>query len=331
MGITLSKSAVGGDSTTFWKQLVTASEAREKYLKDGTIKEDSNEDELAFRVLLDETVCFDMIHNFANDQQKSKLKAWKALQQRYSNSGLMVLTPPRCSFFGTLSCTSNAQIGAISEDNGPTGGQADTTHDLASELEFSFDELYEELFLEFKKSAEYENMCAYLAARNQAKSADFDYFKKLGSGAFGLVVSCRKRSTGAIYAMKIQPKAALLHNNRNNRSAVMLEMLASTGCPSPFICQAAYAFQTTKLVFLALPLYARGDLRYALMIEPTGHFSQMRAQVYAAELATVLIFLHDHGLIHRDLKPENVFIDDMGHLVLGDLGSVAGRSKIPYQ
>jgi serine/threonine protein kinase len=36
------------------------------------------------------------------------------------------------------------------------------------------------------------------------------------------------------------------------------------------------------------------------------------------------MFFHDHGLIHRDLKPENVFIDGTGHLVVGDLGSVAG-------
>jgi hypothetical protein len=295
-------------SPIIWKRHTTVAEAKAKYVNEGTIREDCTQDELEFRVLLDDSFCIDMMYDFANPQQRSQLQAWKALHQ---------MSTPATShcFFGVLSCSSMmAQSVAIEGDI-----------ERARELQFIFDELFEELLFEFQKSQHYSKMRDYLAALNRVSPADFDFFGKLGSGAFGLVVSCRKRSTGAVYAMKIQPKAAVLHNNRQNHCDVMLEMLACTGCPSPFVCQAAYAFQTPKLVFLALPLYTGGDLRRALTIEPTGHFSHVRTQLYAVELAIVLMFFHDHGLIHRDLKPENVFIDGTGHLVVGDLGSVAGN------
>ena len=35
---------------------------------------------------------------------------------------------------------------------------------------------------------------------------------------------------------------------------------------------------------------------------------------YAAEILTVLKYLHDHSTIHRDLKPENILIADDWHL-----------------
>jgi serine/threonine protein kinase len=40
-----------------------------------------------------------------------------------------------------------------------------------------------------------------------------------------------------------------------------------------------------------------------------------------------LEYLHSVGVSHRDIKPENIFVNDLGHLKLGDLGS-AGVSKL---
>lgn len=50
-------------------------------------------------------------------------------------------------------------------------------------------------------------------------------------------------------------------------------------------------------------------------------------QFIVAEIVLALEYLHSVGVSHRDLKPENIFVDEKGHLKLGDLGS-AGVSKL---
>jgi serine/threonine protein kinase len=45
---------------------------------------------------------------------------------------------------------------------------------------------------------------------NHVKLDDFEYCRKLGEGGFGLVIQCKKKSTGKDYAMKIQTKQGLL-------------------------------------------------------------------------------------------------------------------------
>lgn len=39
-----------------------------------------------------------------------------------------------------------------------------------------------------------------------------------------------------------------------------------------------------------------------------------------AEIVLVLEYLHSVGVSHRDLKPENIFVNEEGHLKLGDFG-----------
>lgn len=282
-----------------WKQLINSEDARKQYVSEGTIRDNCTVDELVCRVLLDDPVGFSALDKFASlHNDRSLLSQWKKLLRRHQGTGVDDVCIP--SLF------------------------LENKVDVQDDLAFCFDQIYTEIFADFKNSEAYQLMCNELQQTNKVQPSDFDYFTKLGSGSFGCVFSCRKRSTGALYAMKVQPKAVLLHQLRQKPADVMVEMLASTGCPSPFMCQATYAFQTPKLVFLALPLYHNGDLRRALKMEPAGHFSFERSQFYAAELASVLMFLHRNGLMHRDLKPENVFIDDLGHLVLGDLGSICG-------
>lgn len=53
-------------------------------------------------------------------------------------------------------------------------------------------------------------------------------------------------------------------------------------------------------------------------------------QFIAAELLLALEYLHSVGVSHRDIKPENIFVNETGHLKLGDLGS-AGVSEIARQ
>lgn len=49
-------------------------------------------------------------------------------------------------------------------------------------------------------------------------------------------------------------------------------------------------------------------------------------QFIVAEIILALEYLHSVGVSHRDLKPENIFVNEEGHLKVGDLGS-AGVSQ----
>lgn len=283
-----------------------------RYVREYTLREGSSRDELEFRILLDDTIGFSYLKNWALPSQLENLQSLKQLllEQKRSWTFRRIMAT-----LGGNNSNEDAGINHLAKKHRPTFAAC-------------FDLLFVDLFLRFKESQCYINMYEEIAESKNILPGDFDYYTKLGSGAFGSVFSCRHRSTGIMYAMKVQPKAALLRNTRGNLDEVMMELRASTGIPSPFVCQAQYAFQTSKLVFLALPLYSGGDLRRALNVEPSGHFLRPRAQFYAAELASTLMYLHSSGLIHRDLKPENIFIGGNGHLVLGDLGSMLGKSVL---
>jgi hypothetical protein len=294
----------------YWRSQVNIEEAKLFYIGEGSLTDQCSDSEIEFRVLLDEPLAFSRLKEFASADQEELLKTWRAVLKSNKRT--------RTSYYTT---TENS----IQEDTGSISGNS--LRDSKA-LAVCFFNLYVDIFTSFKESAEYEALCAVLNERNKVLPCDFDFFMPLGSGAFGSVFSCRKKSTGALYAMKIQPKSMLLRHAGRYPAAAMNEFLATTGCPHPFICQALYAFQTPKLVFLALPLYAYGDLRRVLLIQATGTLGHERAQFIGAELACALMFLHRNGIVHRDVKPENVFFSDSGHIVLGDLGTVAGMSVI---
>lgn len=61
-----------------------------------------------------------------------------------------------------------------------------------------------------------------------------------------------------------------------------------------------------------------GELFFHLQREK--RMSPVRAQFYAAEIASALGYLHSLNIVYRDLKPENILFDSQGHVVLTDFG-----------
>ena len=62
--------------------------------------------------------------------------------------------------------------------------------------------LYDEAFKDYKSTTGYKYQIRYLSQQyNQVSVDDFDYMESLGSGGYGFVVHCRKKSTGKHYAM----------------------------------------------------------------------------------------------------------------------------------
>ena len=89
---------------------------------------------------------------------------------------------------------------------------------------------------------------------NRVKERDFEYYDKLGEGKFGLVVRCKKKSTGRLYAMKIQRKSVMFQTYNDDPSRVDCEMRALACVRHPFITSMDYSFQTDKYAMIVMEL-----------------------------------------------------------------------------
>ena len=74
--------------------------------------------------------------------------------------------------------------------------------------------------------------------------------------------------------------------------------------------------------------YHGGDLlRY---MNEKDILTENEAKFYIAEIILAVDSLHKINCIHRDIKPENIFIDQYGHLKIGDIGFSILSNKITY-
>eukprot|EP01006_Ploeotia_vitrea_P032566 TRINITY_DN64766_c6_g2_i1.p1 TRINITY_DN64766_c6_g2~~TRINITY_DN64766_c6_g2_i1.p1 ORF type:complete len:683 (+),score=-28.83 TRINITY_DN64766_c6_g2_i1:261-2051(+) len=189
--------------------------------------------------------------------------------------------------------------------------------------------IYHTIFVPFRYTSQYDEMCdAMLHHYNSVSMDDFDYFGVIGEGGFGVVLHCRKKSTGIHYAAKVQTKAGLLRHFRKNPANVALEMKACAQCHHPYLTSLSYACQSPTLTTLVMPLSTYGDLNRAIALTINNRLPLDRARFYAAEIASGLMYLHDHSIMYRDLKPGNVLLNGDGHISLADFGSLADVGKV---
>jgi hypothetical protein len=190
----------------------------------------------------------------------------------------------------------------------------------------SFLLLFELVYTPFSQLAAFKSMCRLIYDPECWVTPDsFEYGGVIAEGSFGLVVRCRKKSTGTIFATKIQSKSAMLRHHKRDKSRVMTEMLVSCQLDHPFVCSLAYATQTAGLVLLVMPISICGDLSQALQQTENHRFSSQRVRFYAAEVLLALSYLHRCGLMYRDLKLGNILLNADGHIVLTDFGTVKGE------
>eukprot|EP00055_Hartaetosiga_balthica_P002224 m.3155 g.3155 ORF g.3155 m.3155 type:complete len:782 (-) comp2025_c0_seq1:120-2465(-) len=153
--------------------------------------------------------------------------------------------------------------------------------------------------------------------------ADFDVHRIIGRGGFGEVFPCRKRDTGAVFAMKKLYKRRLKKKNQEVSAVHERNVLAEMN--SKFVTNLKYAFSDSDTLYLILDLMEGGDLRFHL--KRKGTFTENETKFYAAEIAMGLSHIHSHQMLYRDLKPANILLDENGHARISDLGLVRDLSK----
>lgn len=140
----------------------------------------------------------------------------------------------------------------------------------------------------------------------------------VGTGTFGRVRIARFKypPEAPPVAVKILNKADIirlkqvLHVSSEKR---ILERISH-----PFAISSFGAFQDRKHLFIVLEYVPGGELFNYTRKQKC--LSTNAARFYAAELITVLDYLHSLHIIYRDLKPENILIDAAGHIKLADFG-----------
>ena len=324
-----------------WKMMPKPDEARQHYIDEGTLDADCTMAHVELRALLDdptsqkmlschvreyhllcEFMCWiDLVEYRSINTQAYRLSKALHIYAKYiDKSAILPLDPV---VFGDSIDRDDMRydLEASSEGDSDTFIAATFFDKLRDSC---FHRIFEIFFKQFKETEGYHSLTKALHRRyNHVKESDFEYIRKLGQGTYGIVVHCKKKSTGKDYAMKIQLKTSLLSNFRDDPRRVENEKRAAGACSHPFIIALEYSFQTETLAMMVLSLGTGGDLNDALRNAEGGVFPEDRTRFYCAEILCALAHIHSMGLIYRDLKPGNVLLNADGHIKLVDLGAVA--------
>ncbi|XP_041434217.1 protein kinase C delta type-like [Xenopus laevis] len=142
---------------------------------------------------------------------------------------------------------------------------------------------------------------------------NYEFYGKLGEGAFATTVLATLRGSKKHLAIKIQEKS------EEDYDIILTESeIFKIAKDSPFLCHGLAAFQSEHRTFLVLEYLSGGNLED--LIDESGYLPRPSVEFYSAEIACGLEFLHERGIVHRDLKPENILLDEKGHIKISDFG-----------
>uniref|UniRef100_V5IA83 Serine/threonine-protein kinase n=1 Tax=Anoplophora glabripennis TaxID=217634 RepID=V5IA83_ANOGL len=145
----------------------------------------------------------------------------------------------------------------------------------------------------------------------------FDVLDEISKGAFGKVYKVKDLEKGQIFALKVLSKSKII--SENSVQQVKDEVQVQRVCGHhPYIVSCPLHWQSRKRLYIVTKFIEGGEL-YSLL---TRYITLPVAlvQVFVAQIALALDFLHNAGVIYRDLKPENILLDDVGNIQLIDFG-----------
>lgn len=167
-----------------------------------------------------------------------------------------------------------------------------------------------------------------VVARERLDESDFVVCEHLGSGAFGSVAKCRKKSTGEIFAIKRLIKDKFASSPTPLEASLPRQehdSLIFSG-RHPNVCALECAFETSQHWFLIIEFCDQGSLRDLMSRDGTPGLEIKESARLGQQALQALHYLHSRNILHRDIKPENCGISskpDPKTLKLFDFGFAA--------
>lgn len=323
-----------------WRRVLSSDAARRKYENDGSLQKEAPSTLLELRGFLDDPLLMKHVGLFGKNRKSFDcFMCWVDINE-FKNIGSDAEDYKRSKaghifskYFKVGALLRLKNIEALGEEYVSNIEEVLKTakkerteisshvFDIAQQL--CLKDIFKDIFQPFKYSSQYNDIMTNMTeGYNRIQPDDFEYVEVLGQGGFGLVVHCKKKSTGRHYALKMQTKMGLLKTYKNVLYRVDYEKQALAACNHPYIVTLDYAFQTSTLVFLAMQLGTAGTLHDALEACENGRMTEERVRFYTAEIVLALAHIHGLGMIYRDLKPQNVLLNADGHCQLVDLGGI---------
>ena len=165
-------------------------------------------------------------------------------------------------------------------------------------------------------------------SRQKLDEKRFEIISEIGQGGFGRVKLCKDKITNEIFAMKklklelLINKAQLFHINTEKN------ILSLNNDETEWKAKLNYSFIQSGYLYFIMDYYPGRDLLHYM--NKKDILTEDEAKFYISEIILGVENLHKNNCIHRDIKPDNIFIDQEGHLKIGDFGLSILSSNITY-
>ncbi|KAH0482635.1 MAG: hypothetical protein KVP17_004036 [Porospora cf. gigantea B] len=150
--------------------------------------------------------------------------------------------------------------------------------------------------------------------------ADFRFGRTVGTGSFGRVFFARDSGLGCV-AVKRMKKYELIR--RRQVDHIMDEVAILWDCCHPFVVKlhvgaAPWSHRHSAYVYICMEFVKGGE--FYSIVRRYAPLPDMVAKFYAAQVVSILSYLHAKCIVYRDLKPENLLMAPSGYLKLADFG-----------
>ncbi|KAL0984522.1 hypothetical protein UPYG_G00142610 [Umbra pygmaea] len=160
---------------------------------------------------------------------------------------------------------------------------------------------------------------------------EYDIIETIGTGAYGVVSSARRRDNGQQVAIKKIPNAFEVVQNakRTLRELKILKHFKHDNIIAiKDILQPSLPHSGFKSVYVVLDLM-ESDLHQ--IIHSRQPLTPEHTRYFLYQLLRGLKYVHSANVIHRDLKPSNLLVNENCELKIGDFGMARGLSSHPEE